>query len=79
MVKIRCAPTGHTLDVLVQRQRDRQAAKRFFRKLLKELQYVPQVLVTDKLKNYGAAKAQIMSNVEHRQHKGLNNRVEVSH
>ena len=70
---------GHTLDVLVQRRRDRQAAKRFFRKLLKGLRYAPRVLITDKLKSYGAAKAQIMPGVEHRQHKGLNNRAEVSH
>jgi len=70
---------GHTLDVLVQRRRDRQAAKRFFRKLLKGLRYAPRVLVTDKLKSYGVAKAQIMPGVEHRQHKGLNNRAEVSH
>ena len=67
---------GYTLDVLVQRRRDRQAAKRFFRKLLKGLRYVPR---TDKLKSYGAAKAQMMPGVEHRQHKGLNNRAEVSH
>ena len=65
--------------MLVQRRRDRQAAKRFFRKLLKGLRYAPRVLVTDKFKSYGAAKAQIMPGVEHRQHKGLNNRVEVSH
>ena len=70
---------GHTLDVLVQRRRDQQAAKRFFRKLLKGLRYTPRVLVTDKLKSYGAAKAQIKPGVEHRQHKGLNNRAEVSH
>ena len=70
---------GHTLDVLVQRRRDRQAAKRFFRKLLKGLRYVPRVLITDKLKSYSAAKVQIMPGVEHRQHKGLNNRAEVSH
>ena len=70
---------GHTLDVLVQRRRDRQAAKRFFRKLLKGLRYAPRVLITDKLKSYGAAKAQIMLGVEHRQHKGLNNQAEVSH
>jgi putative transposase len=50
----------------VQRRRDRQAAKRFFRKLLKGLQYMPRVLVTDKLKSYGAAKAQILPGVEHR-------------
>ncbi len=70
---------GHVLDVLVQSRRDRQAAKRFFRKLLKGLRYVPRVLITDKLKSYAAAKAQIMPGVEHRQHKGLNNRAELSH
>jgi putative transposase len=70
---------GHTLDVLVQSRRDRQAAKRFFRKLLKGMRYAPRVLITDKLKSYAAAKVQIMPGVEHRQHKGLNNRAELSH
>jgi len=70
---------GHTLDVLVQSQRNRQAAKRFFRKLLKGLRYPPRVLITDKLKSYAAAKVQIMPGVEHRQHKGLNNRAKLSH
>jgi len=70
---------GHVLDVLVQSKRDRQAAKRFFRKLLKGLRYAPRVLITDKLKSYAAAKAQIMPGLEHRQHKGLNNRAELSH
>jgi transposase-like protein len=37
------------------------------------------VLITDKLKSYAAAKVQIMSGVEHRQHNGLNNRAEQSH
>jgi putative transposase len=37
------------------------------------------VLITDKLKSYVAAKREIMPSVEHRQHKGLNNRVENSH
>ena len=40
---------GEVLDILVQSRRNRTAAKRFFRKLLKGLQYVPRVLVTDKL------------------------------
>jgi len=62
---------GYALDVLVQSRRNRQAAKRFLRKLVKGLRYVPRVLITDKLKGYGAAKAQIMPGVEHRQHKGL--------
>jgi len=70
---------GHTLDVLVQSRRNKKAARRFFAKLLKGLCYVPRVLVTDKLKSYAAAKADLLPGVEHRQHKGLNNRVEVSH
>jgi putative transposase len=36
-------------------------------------------MVTDKLKSYGAAKREIMPGVEHRRHKGLNNRAENSH
>src|SRR5512143_540052 len=70
---------GYTLDILVQSRRDRKAAKRFLRKLLKGLCYVPRVLVTDKLKSYGAAKRDLLPGVEHRQHKGLNNRAELSH
>jgi putative transposase len=70
---------GNILDVLLQRQRDTKAAERFFRKLLKKQNFVPRVIVTDKLKSYGAAKKRVMKNVEHRQHKGLNNRAENSH
>jgi putative transposase len=70
---------GTVLDLLVQRRRDKQAAKKFFRKLLKGLTYVPRVIVTDKLKSYGAAKREILPGVEHRQHQYLNNRVENSH
>jgi putative transposase len=70
---------GVVLDILVQPRRDKTAAKRFFRKLLKGLQYAPRVLITDKLQSYGAAKAELLPGVEHRQHKGLNNRAENSH
>ena len=70
---------GHVLDILMQSRRNRLAAKRFFRKLLKGLRYAPRVLITDKLKSYAAAKVQIMPGVEHRQHKGLNNRAKLSH
>ena len=48
---------GNVLDVLVQSRRNAKAAKRFFRKLLKGLQYVPRVLVTDKLASYGVPTA----------------------
>jgi putative transposase len=70
---------GHVLDILVQRRRDRKAAKKFFRKLLKGLRYVPRVIITDKLCSYGPAKQEILPSVEHRQHRYLNNRAENSH
>ena len=50
------------LDILVQSKRDKRAAKKFFRKLLKKLQYVPRVIITDKLRSYGAAKAEVLPN-----------------
>ena len=46
---------GHVLDILVRSRRNAKAAKRFFRKLLKGLQYVPRVIITDKLRSYAAA------------------------
>ena len=67
---------GNVLDILIQRRRNKQAAKKFFRKLLKGCQYVPRVIITDKLKSYGAAKQEILPGVEHRY---LNNRAENSH
>ncbi len=71
--------TGMVLDVLVQSRRDKQAAKRLLRKLLKRQCCAPRVMVTDKLPSYGAAKQEAMPGVEHRQHKGLSNRAENSH
>ena len=56
-----------------------KAAKRFFRKLLKSLCYVPRVIVTDKLGSYGAAKREILPSVEHRQSQYQKFRREVSH
>jgi putative transposase len=70
---------GYVLDVLVQSRRNKTAVKKFFRKLLKRLRYVPRVIITDKLKSYGAAKREILPGVEHRQHRYLNNRAENSH
>jgi hypothetical protein len=51
---------GNVLDILVQRRRDKTAAKKCFRKLLKGVSYVPRVIVTDKLKSYGAAKRELL-------------------
>src|SRR5262245_16815293 len=70
---------GHVLDILVQHQRNKKAAKKFFRKLLKGLRYVPRVLITDKLGSYGAAKREVLPSIELRHHRYLNNRPENSH
>src|SRR3954464_10001373 len=70
---------GFVLDVLVQKRRDKRAAKRLLRKLLKKQGRAPRVMITDKLASYGAAKGEVMPSVEHRRHKGLNNRAENSH
>jgi putative transposase len=70
---------GTVLDILVQSKRNTKAAVRFFRRLLKDLEYVPRVVVTDKLRSYSAAHRQVMPSVEHRCSKYLNNRAENSH
>ena len=69
---------GAVLDVLVQSRRNRQAAERLMRKLIRR-HGLPRVMITDKLKSYAAAKADLGLKFEHRQHKGLNNRAENSH
>ncbi len=70
---------GLVLDVLVQSRRDKKAAERLLRKLLKRQGRTPRVMVTDKLASHPAAKRELMPGVEHRRHKGLNNRAENSH
>ena len=70
---------GDVLDILVQSKRNKKAAKKFFRKLLKTVQYVPRVIITDRLRSYGVAKAEVLPSVEHLQQKYQNNRVGNSH
>ena len=70
---------GFVLDALVQSRRDKRAAKRILRKLIRKQARAPRVLVTDKLGSYGAARKDMGMKFEHRQHKGLNNRAENSH
>ena len=69
---------GDVLDILVQSRRYKAAAKRFCRKLFK-LWVQPRVIITDKLRSYAAALKELTPDIEHRQHKGLNNRAEASH
>jgi len=70
---------GLVLDILVQSRRDRRAAERLMRKLIRKHNLTPRVMITDKLKSYAAANKDMGLKFEHRQHKGLNNRVENSH
>ncbi len=51
---------GAVLDILVQNRRDKDAAKRLLRKLLKKQCRAPRVMITDKLKSYNAAKREII-------------------
>jgi len=70
---------GDVIDILVQPRRNRRAAQRFFRKLLKGHGREPRRLVTDKLRSYGAAHRTIMPSVIHDTERYANNRAEVSH
>jgi putative transposase len=70
---------GDLIDILVQSRRDRRAAARFFRKLLKHQESVPRRLITDKLRSYAAARLAVMPSVVHTTNQYANNRAEVSH
>jgi putative transposase len=54
-------------------------ARRLLRRLLRKQGMPPKGIITDKLRSYSAAKRDLMPTVEHRSHKGLNNRAENSH
>jgi putative transposase len=70
---------GVVLDEILQRRRGKRAAKKLLVKLLKRQGWAPRRIVTDKLASYGAAKREVAPGIEHRSHKGLNNRAENSH
>jgi hypothetical protein len=70
---------GEVLDLLVQRRRDKTAAVKLMRKLLKKQGFAPAVLVTDKLRSYGAARSEIGLSAPHEQGLRENNRAENSH
>jgi len=67
------------IDILLQSRRDRRAAARFFRKLLKSQGCVLRRVVTDKLRSYAAARRSVMPSVIHCTDQYANNRAEVSH
>jgi transposase-like protein len=70
---------GEVLDLLVQRRRDKASAVKLMRKLLKKQGFAPEVLVTDKLGSYGAAKSELGLSARHDQGLRANNRAENSH
>jgi putative transposase len=70
---------GMVLDILVQERRNRHAAETFLRQVVDGCGTRPRVLITDKLASYRPAKRRVLPGVEHRRHKGLNNRAEHSH
>ena len=70
---------GYVLDEIVQIRRNAKAARRLLTRLLRKQGRPPKRIITDKLGSYGAARRKVMPKVEHRQHKGPNNRAENSH
>ena len=70
---------GEVLDVLVQRRRDKRAARRLMRKLLRKQGFAPTEVTTDRLRSYGAAFGELGLTARHEQGLRKNNRAEVSH
>lgn len=89
-VMVKCAGTkfwlwravdqhGTVLEEILQKRRDKKAAKRLLVALMKRYGSVPKRIITDKLRSYGAAKADVVPSLIHWSHKGLNSRAENSH
>lgn len=70
---------GYVLDEIVQKRRNTKAARRLLIRLMRKQGCLPKRIVTDKLRSHAAARRQVMPDVEHWSHKGLNNRAENSH
>jgi putative transposase len=70
---------GEVLDVLVQSMRNKDAALKLMRKLLKKYGFVLDRLITDDLRSYGAAARDLGIESRHERGRWKNNRVENSH
>lgn len=70
---------GYVLNEIVQIHQETRAARRLLMRLLRKQGRPPKRIITDKLGSYAAAKREVMPKIEHRSHKGLNNRAENSH
>ena len=70
---------GEVVDVFLQSRRDGKAAKRFFKRLLKNHHGEPRKIVTDKLRSYVVAHRELMPDTIHNTSQYANNRAELSH
>ena len=70
---------GDVVDVYLQAKRDGVAAKRFFRRLMRNHDSEPRKIVTDKLRSYGVAHRALIPGTIHRSEQYENNRAEQSH
>jgi len=70
---------GYVLDEILQSHRNTKATKCLLTRLMKKQGMAPKHIIADKLSSYAAVRRQVMPRVEHRSHKGLNNRAENSH
>jgi len=70
---------GDEIDILVQKRKDKRAAMRFFKQLLKGQEVMPLKIVTDKLASYSAAKKELIPSIEHSTAQYENNGYELSH
>jgi putative transposase len=70
---------GEVVDVFLQSRRDGNAAKRFFRRLLRSHGGEPRKIVTDKLRSYGVAHRELIPEAIHDTSQYANNRAEQSH
>jgi putative transposase len=70
---------GAVVDVFLQVRRDGAAAKRFFKRLLKAHHGEPRKIVTDKLRSYGVARRELITDTIHDTSRYANNRAELSH
>ena len=70
---------GEVLDVLVQTKRNKRAALKLMRKLLKKYGFVPDKLITDELRSYAAATGHLGIAKRHERGRWRNNRAKNSH
>ena len=70
---------GDVVDVYLQARRNAEAAKRFFRRLIRSHGTSPRTIVTDKLGSYGVARRALVPETIHSNDRYANNRAELSH